>query len=575
MVHPARGWLPVLAAAIGWASGCVKERCYQNSDCPSDKVCGAAGVCVYACIRDPDCGEGFACVGHRCEPKTPVNPVTCPTDMVAVADTFCVDRYEASRPDATATSPGSDESRAVSKAGVMPWMVGADNAAAEAACEAAGKRLCTAAEWELACRGPAGTVYGYGDTYDPKVCNGIDTFGPGKFHLEPTGSFLNCTNGWGVFDMNGNVWEHVLGGDGRSVRGGAFNCSDSRTFQRCDYVPRTWTPAALGFRCCWNPETSSAEPAPDAVIRDILAPETPQETDAETSMEGTPESGCVPTDEGPTPDADVPAVTDRMPSEGDPVEDPHPTETGPDPAADQALDLGTDSGYDAAPDHGGDPGHDAAADPGTPAKCPEDMVPVPWGGGKVTCMDRYEASHADATADSIGTSPVATSRPGVLPWHVSQMSLAALAEFQAGCEAAGKRLCTKDEWFEACNGPDDTVYFFGNTWNPEVCNCVDAFCDDWCAEHGISPCNTSENCGYQYYCFHVVPTGMFPNCTNAYGLFDVNGNVWEVVPVDTPRGYEVRGGAFNCGSPSVRLRCDFDANWDTLYAGFRCCKDPQ
>lgn len=207
------------------------------------------------------------------------------------------------------------------------------------------------------------------------------------------------------------------------------------------------------------------------------------------------------------------------------------------------------------------------------ASCPEDMALVPLGNGKGVCMDRWEASRADATADSAGVSEVASSRPGVIPWYVTTMSLAALDAFEAGCKAAGKRLCSKEEWFEACNGPDNTVYFFGNTWDPEVCNCVDTFCDDWCLEKGISPCNTNENCGYQYYCFHVVPTGTFPNCTNAYGLFDVNGNVWEVVPVNNERGYEVRGGAFNCGNPSVRLRCDFNAGWDQLYAGFRCCKD--
>jgi formylglycine-generating enzyme required for sulfatase activity len=150
----------------------------------------------------------------------------------------------------------------------------------------------------------------------------------------------------------------------------------------------------------------------------------------------------------------------------------------------------------------------------------------------------------------------------------------ALDVFMAACTAAGKRLCTKDEWFEACNGPDDATYFFGNVWNPEICNNVDTFCDDYCVEHGISSCNTAENCGYQYNCFHVMPTGSFPSCSNAYGLYDVNGNVWEIVPSDSDyRGYEVRGGAFNCASPSIRLQCLFNASWNQLYVGFRCCKD--
>ncbi|MBP7124948.1 hypothetical protein KBD49_01100, partial [Myxococcota bacterium] len=73
----------------------------------------------------------------------------------------------------------------------------------------------------------------------------------------------------------------------------------------------------------------------------------------------------------------------------------------------------------------------------------------------------------------------------------------------------------------------------------------------------------------------AVQDGTCPECRNPYGLNAVNGNVWEVVPVEGSRGYEVRGGAFNCGSPSVRFRCDFNATWDGLFAGFRCCRDPR
>ena len=97
-------------------------------------------------------------------------------------------------------------------------------------------------------------------------------------------------------------------------------------------------------------------------------------------------------------------------------------------------------------------------------------------------------------------------------------------------------------------------------------------------ENGIPPgeCSTSLNCGYTYDCFHVDPTGLFPTCTNKYGHFDINGNVWEVVPsADDDRGFEIRGGAFNCASPDQRVTCGFNAGWEALYAGFRCCKDAE
>lgn len=204
------------------------------------------------------------------------------------------------------------------------------------------------------------------------------------------------------------------------------------------------------------------------------------------------------------------------------------------------------------------------------SSCPTDMVAI----GDAYCIDRHEASRADATATSQGVeSSRAYSRAGVLPWMVNPMTKAHLAEFDAACAASGKHLCTRDEWFAACTGPKLTAYVYGNRFDREACNCVDTYCNDYCTERGLSSCSTAENCGYSYNCFHEVATGTFAGCTNDYGTFDLNGNVWEVVPSENDsRGYEVRGGAFNCASPSERVNCQFNAGWAALYAGFRCCK---
>ena len=57
-------------------------------------------------------------------------------------------------------------------------------------------------------------------------------------------------------------------------------------------------------------------------------------------------------------------------------------------------------------------------------------------------IDVYEASRFDATASSEGIgSEVACSISGVLPWREVTFS-----EASAACQAAGKRLCTSDEW---------------------------------------------------------------------------------------------------------------------------------
>lgn len=245
-----------IIAALCSSTGCVKGVCYDNHDCPAPQICSARGACVLQGASttppplatpdaSPDAGDDEE-TGGLADAEADAAPV-CPPFMAAVGD-FCIDIYEASRSDATANSAGSDSSRANSVAGVLPWQVGS-NAEAAQACKTAGKRLCSPSEWQTACEGPEKTAYAYGSSYSASTCNGIDAFG-GNFHLAPTGSFPGCTNAWGVFDMNGNVWEHVAGGTDMTVRGGAYNCSDSATYHRCDYIPTTWTPSAKGFRCC-------------------------------------------------------------------------------------------------------------------------------------------------------------------------------------------------------------------------------------------------------------------------------------------------------------------------------------
>jgi formylglycine-generating enzyme required for sulfatase activity len=459
------------------------------------------------------------CVGAE------AGPLVCPEDMVSVAGAFCVDRYEASRVDATEAHAGTDSSWAVSRQGVIPWMV-SDNAAAQSACAAAGKSLCTSQQWRLACQGAAGTVYGYGDSYEPTTCNGIDLFGMQGLHILPTGSLPGCQSDWGVQDINGNLWEHVLGGGDSTVRGGAYNCIDSKTLHRCDYVPGDWTPSARGFRCC------SMGSAPDAGA-DALEPL--DASVAEVSSDA--ESGCIEEDVSEI----VPDVSVDSPS-------------GPDADAQGPAEA-------EAPDQGSPEAGD----------CPSDMV-------KVTgfCMDRYEASRSDATDSWQGSSEVASSTAGVMPWFP-----VTLLQARSACQAAGKRLCQLQEWVQGCTGSANTVYSYGNIYHPTTCNGIDAFCYcDSPACSGLSQCpyphcfsqSSSEGpgpCGAQ---FRAVPTGSFPACVSEYGAYDVNGNVWELA--DSTDGLEhFRGGAFNCGNSEALHRCDHDGSWGPSARGFRCCSD--
>lgn len=546
------------ATASALHAGClVEERCFSNFDCPANQVCLAGGECGVECSSDADCGLGLRCSLNRCVGAS-AGPLACPDGMVSVADAFCVDRYEASRRDATEAGVGLDESIAVSKQGVLPWQV-RDNATAQAACEAAGKALCTPQQWRLSCQGQAGTAYGYGDSYDPSVCNGIDLFGIEHLHLLPTGSLLGCKSDWGVYDINGNLWEHVAAGSDRTVRGGAFNCLDSRSLHRCDYVPGDWAPSARGFRCCLLPGGIDAG-------LDVFDPEDVAPKD----VTGEFESGCIEDDAGGTvPDVLTDTLSDTTDSSQDAVVD-----TTPDTGNDLSVDSAQETGFDGADDQSGsEAGNQDAADGSSPeaGACPPDMVR-----GTSFCMDRYEASHVDATATSVGTSPVASSMAGVLPWFPVNLVMA-----RSACQAAGKRLCRLDEWIQGCRGSANTVYSYGNSYSATVCNGIDAFCS--C---GSPSCSGLSQCPYPH-CFsspsqegpgpcgasfQVVPTGSFASCESEYGAYDINGNVWELA--DTTDGLEhFRGGAFNCGDSEALHRCDHDGTWGPSARGFRCCAD--
>jgi hypothetical protein len=253
-------------------AGKCQSKCFDHYYCPAGSHCDlVTGKCVEnECETDSDCPDGFECKDWHCES---VEPIKCPDDMVGVENRFCIDIYEASRPDATGSDPGSDDSMATSRPGVMPWIV-ENRLAARPACQAASKDLCDQQQWEQACRGPDQTAYSYGDDYDPVTCNGIDKYcyceagsdcedrDPcpfphcygvcgAAFHPDPTGSFAGCTNAYGVFDINGNLWEFVEHGAEILPRGGAYNCLNSEQLHRCDFIPSpTFLPPARGFRCC-------------------------------------------------------------------------------------------------------------------------------------------------------------------------------------------------------------------------------------------------------------------------------------------------------------------------------------
>jgi serine/threonine protein kinase len=126
-------------------------------------------------------------------------------------------------------------------------------------CQRVGKRMCTATEWEKACKGPQNLVYSYGDDFNPKQC------GRGLESPLPSGSYQNCKSGWGAYDMSGNFreWTATTSGSNqnrRIVKGGlkANPAKGTRCATSNDQAA-AFEDSSLSFRCCRDVD---APPAP-------------------------------------------------------------------------------------------------------------------------------------------------------------------------------------------------------------------------------------------------------------------------------------------------------------------------
>jgi serine/threonine protein kinase len=142
--------------------------------------------------------------------------------------------------------------------GAMP-MFGTPYADAKELCRQAGKRLCTADEWERACKGPRSTIFSYGDTFDEDFCG----LGLGDPYASGTKEY--CKSEWGVFDLSGNFreWTSSLRRNRPLVKGGLKGAPDRGT--RCAMgadESMGFTDKSISFRCCRDVDAAAASPQP-------------------------------------------------------------------------------------------------------------------------------------------------------------------------------------------------------------------------------------------------------------------------------------------------------------------------
>ncbi|HMJ13355.1 MAG TPA: SUMF1/EgtB/PvdO family nonheme iron enzyme [Polyangiaceae bacterium] len=165
----------------------------------------------------------------------------------------------------------------------------------------------------------------------------------------------------------------------------------------------------------------------------------------------------------------------------------------------------------------------------------------------------------------------AVSRPGVVPQAYLNYPLA-----KRGCELAGKRLCTRDEWLTACRGAARTPYPYGLRYEQDKCNVYRAF-------HPAAVLHGNASTGHRDPRLNLLfevgvgsllrSTGDTATCASRWGddaAYDMVGNIDEWI--------EDESGTFVGGfySRSTRKGCaaQVTAHGPTYYdysLGTRCC----
>jgi len=242
----------------------------------------------------------------------------------------------------------------------------------------------------------------------------------------------------------------------------------------------------------------------------------------------------------------------------------------------------------------------ATASPTIPiSPCPADMVAI-----EGYCIDRYEAAltvdgipHPSNLLPPANANYQAISKPGIPPQaYISR------DESERACRQARKRLCSLNEWFRACSGPEKWNYPYGNQEARGKCNTgkqhlmslVFGGTDPmtWGYLTHFNNPNLDATPGF------LAKTGEYQGCVGTEGVHDMVGNLheWVADAVDwslaakihlAPRlaedlsvnnGHGIfMGGYFSTGN-EFGFGCHYatighEAAYHDYSTGFRCCAD--
>ena len=151
---------------------------------------------------------------------------------------------------------------------------------------------------------------------------------------------------------------------------------------------------------------------------------------------------------------------------------------------------------------------------------------------KTYCVDYYEAPNGAKSLPTTGVS-----------WTAAKNT----------CEKSGRRLCTEQEWERACKGPGNSRFPYGNAYDVETCNTVDA-------EGKARP---------------LARAADFKKCRSGFKVYMLAGNAEEWV-ADAAGGQRVAKGG-SSDRPDFASRCSARRTLSPRSAspmlGFRCCAD--
>lgn len=167
---------------------------------------------------------------------------------------------------------------------------------------------------------------------------------------------------------------------------------------------------------------------------------------------------------------------------------------------------------------------------------------------------------------------------------------------KAVCRAQGKRLCRQEEWILGCGGDpqgkERSRYAYGDKLDLEICNTNKAV-----AKLTKGPCDPDTARTTWDTCWtNTEPAGAFPRCRSRLGVFDLHGNVAEIMtrkePYERKTYSQLKGSAFfyvdvhrKDGAKRTKNtyadHCAHNPRWHVqemnqawhvnYHLGFRCC----